>query len=331
MPALTADGLRNQIAAGATAPLYVLLGADDEEKAAMGAEFAGMVDEGLRAFNVDHLYGGQCGVDDIFQASATLPMMAPRRIVIIHQAERLLIPKRESKAADEELERLEAFLGAAPAHATVVFVCGEVDRRRRVFKTLMRLAQVVECGVLESPAAAERWVNARAVREGATLASGAAAELVRRAGTVTGSDGARRPDLVRLRAGFERVLLYAMGQPAIMPADVRQAVTASPEEQTNFGIADAIKTGNAAGALRELGLVLDSGAVPVMVMGQIRWAAEQLASPRLPAAIDAVFRTDLAMKSGDDPRIVLERLVVELCGTSAGSALRAARRAPPRR
>jgi hypothetical protein len=31
--------------------------------------------------------------------------------------------------------------------------------------------------------------------------------------------------------------------------------------------------------------------------------------------MDAVFRTDLALKSsGGDPRVLLERLVVELCG-----------------
>ena len=36
--------------------------------------------------------------------------------------------------------------------------------------------------------------------------------------------------------------------------------------------------------------------------------------PRLGAAIEALLRTDLALKSsGGDPRILLERLVVELC------------------
>jgi len=35
---------------------------------------------------------------------------------------------------------------------------------------------------------------------------------------------------------------------------------------------------------------------------------------RVPAAVDALFRTDLDLKrSAGDPRILLERLVVELC------------------
>jgi DNA polymerase III delta subunit len=34
----------------------------------------------------------------------------------------------------------------------------------------------------------------------------------------------------------------------------------------------------------------------------------------VPAAIEALFRTDLELKSsGGDPRVLLERLVVELC------------------
>jgi DNA polymerase III delta subunit len=35
---------------------------------------------------------------------------------------------------------------------------------------------------------------------------------------------------------------------------------------------------------------------------------------RVPAAIEALFRTDLELKSsGGDPRVLLERLVVDLC------------------
>jgi hypothetical protein len=37
-------------------------------------------------------------------------------------------------------------------------------------------------------------------------------------------------------------------------------------------------------------------------------------SRRIPAAVDALLRTDLDLKSsGGDPRVLLERLVVELC------------------
>jgi DNA polymerase III delta subunit len=127
-------------------------------------------------------------------------------------------------------------------------------------------------------------------------------------------------DLVRLRSGLERVALYALGQPSIGADDVNQAVTAGPDAQNEFGVAKAIWRNDAKAALHELTLALDAGAVPVMMMGQLRAAAERLPAPRVRAGIDAVLRTDLALKSsGGDPRLLLERLVVELCEERVGA------------
>jgi DNA polymerase III delta subunit len=110
------------------------------------------------------------------------------------------------------------------------------------------------------------------------------------------------------------VVLYALGQATITVADVRESVPPGPETAADFGIANAIRDNDAAVALTQLAAALDSGAVPVMVLGQLRVAAERLPKPRVRAAVDALFRTDLALKSsGGDPRILLERLVVELC------------------
>jgi DNA polymerase-3 subunit delta len=304
VPALTPAGLRTQIASGSIGPLYVLVGDDDAEKAAVAGEFAATIDEGIRAFNVDRLYGADADVDDLLQAVATLPMMVPRRLVIVLEAEHLLIPKRESKAAEKDQERLEAFLAAPPDHAAVVFVCGALDLRRRVVKQLLQAAQVVNCGTIGDEADAERWVKARAAGMNAPLDAGAVRALVRRAGL----------DLVRLRSGLERLALYAMGQQTITADDVRQAVPAAPEAQADFGIANAISRNDAGEALHELHLALDAGAPPYFVLGQLRTAAERLPSMRLRNGIEAVFRTDLALKtSGGEPRVLLERLVVELC------------------
>ncbi|NOT26301.1 MAG: DNA polymerase III subunit delta [Acidobacteria bacterium] len=305
MPQLTPSALRTQIAAGETTPLYLLIGQDDVEKSAVAGEFADLVEEGLRAFNVDRLYGGEIKVDDLVQATAMLPMMAPRRVVVILEAEKLFIPKRESKAADEEQERLVAFLNDPPPHATTVFVCGTVDRRRTSFKKLFQVAQVVDCGTIGDASDAERWVRARASALKISLEPAAIGALVERAGL----------DLVRLRAGLERLSLYCMGQKTIAADDVRQTVPAGSEMPENFGMANAIDRNDAANALHQLRLSLDGGTRPEMVLGQLRFAAERLPGSRVRGAIDAVFRTDLALKSsGGEPRMLLERLVVELCG-----------------
>jgi DNA polymerase-3 subunit delta len=282
----------------------MLVGADELEKSSVASEFAEMVEEDLRPFNVERLYGGETKVDALLDAASTLPMMAPRRVVVVSEAERLLMPKRESKASEAEQERLEAFIKDPPSHATVVLVCGPLDRRRRVIQLLLKVAHVVDCGTIESEADAQRWVKTRAAREKITLEPAAAAELVARAGL----------DVARLRAGFDRLTLYAMGQSTITLEDVRQTVSAGPEAQADWGIANAIQRNDVREALRELGLAFESGDVAVKILGQIRIAAEKLSGPRLRPAMDALFRTDIALKSsGGDARILLERLVVEMC------------------
>jgi DNA polymerase-3 subunit delta len=310
VPLLAASALRKHISSGETAPLYALVGGDEMEKSAVASEFAEMVDEGLRAFNVERLYGGEIKMGDLLGAANTLPMMVPRRVVIVHEAEKLFIPKRESKATEEELQRLEEFLLAPAETTTVVFVCGPLDNRRRVVKRLMSLAQIVNCGIIDNEADAEQWVKVRAARDRIPLDPAAPRALVARTGL----------DVVRLRAGLERVGLYAMGQTTITADDVRQAVSAGPEAYTDFGIKNAILRNDVREALREVGRSLDAGMVPVFILGQLRFAAQQLPSPRVKPAVEAVFRTDIALKSSaGDPRTLIERLVVEMCEERAGT------------
>lgn len=270
------------------------------------------MDEGLRAFNVDRFYGGETRAGQVIDAANTLPMMVPRRVVVVMEADKMLLPTRETKATEEDQERLKAFIKSPSPQSTVVFVCSSFDRRRKMAVLLTKEVPVVDCGTIADADDAERWVKARATRERVTFEAGAARALVDRAGR----------DIARLRAGFDRVVLYTLGQAAITADDVEQSVPAGPEEQANFGIANAIQRNDAREALKQLVLALEAGSAPFLVLGQLRLAAERLPSTRMRPAVDAVLRTDLALKgSGGDPRILLERLVVELCaqGTQRGT------------
>jgi DNA polymerase-3 subunit delta len=285
----------------------MVVGDDAGERAAVASQFAEIIEEGLRPFNVDRLYGGDVKVDDLIRAAGTLPMMAPRRVVMVLEAEKLLVPKRESKAAEEEQVRLGQFLTGSPDHATIVLVCGDLDLRRRLVKLLLKQAEVVDCGTVADAADAERWLRTRARRDDIVLDGAVIRAIADRVG----------PDVTRLRAALERLTLFTMGRAHVTVDDVRQAVPPGPETQENFAIANAIQSNDVAGALRELKVSLEAGAPPYLVLGQLRVAAERLPASRVSHAIDNVFNTDLALKSSiGDPRIVLEKLVVELCGRS---------------
>jgi DNA polymerase III delta subunit len=115
----------------------------------------------------------------------------------------------------------------------------------------------------------------------------------------------------------DRLLLYATGQKKIGMNDVRE-VAGPAALQDDWALPNAIEAGQGGEALRQLSLMFDAGAPPEKILGQLGWLVRakfpQVAPQELEGAIDALFRTDLDLKrSAGDPRVLLERLVVELC------------------
>jgi DNA polymerase III subunit delta len=283
--------------------VYLILGPDEAGKAGLAGEFLELVEADLRAFNFDRLYGGETTAADVVDAARTLPMMVPRRVVLVLRAERLLDPKKERESKD--LEALEAYVRAPLDTACLVLVAGDLDKRRSLTKLLLSKAGVVECAGPADGAEAARWVRDRVAQEGMTIDARAARLVADRTG----------PDIGRLRADVDRLVLYAAGNKAISADDVLEVVGAATS-QDDWGVTRAIERGAAGDALRELALLMDGGAVPYMILGQLAWFVRtKVPAARVGQAVEAVFRTDLAIKtSAGDPRVLLERLVVELCG-----------------
>ena len=305
MPAITPAALQTQIASGSVDSVYLVLGDDEYEKTELVAEFDRLVEEDLRAFNADRFHGGDASVGQVLDAARTLPMMAPRRLVVVTRAERLLEPARESQAATRDAEALAAFVETPPPHVVLVLVAGRLDERRKLTKRLLARATVVRCGVLETVADAQRWIRARLKATNGKMSAAAIRMLSERTG----------PDVVRLRDELDRLLLFVADGNEISVGDVSD-VSGPATAYDDWAVTRAIERGAVDVALRELGLTLESGAVPYMVLWQLAWVARsKVPANRVPSAIDAVFRTDLALKrSAGEPRVLLEQLVLELCG-----------------
>ena len=311
MRSITPSEASEQIASGDLGPVYLILGDDAVEKAEVADAFEEIVDDGLRAFNVDRLHGAVATLAQVIESSRMLPMMSPRRVVILQHAERCLAPKRETKATAANQEAFEAYLAAPPEQTTLVLVSGDLDKRRRLTTRLLAAAVVVTCGALETLTDAERWVRRHVSEAGMTIPASAAKLLAAGAG----------PDLTRLRGDVDRLLLFAAGQSTISLDDARE-VAAPATAHDDWAVARAIERGQAAEALKELALVVESGAAPYMLLGQLAWVVRtKLPAHRLPAAVDALFQADLNLKSSvGEHRVLLERLVMELCGVRASSA-----------
>ena len=328
MPVATPQAVRKQLAQGKPDVIYLIVGDDEAEMSRLSADVSALVEDELRAFNLERLYAGEKGVTtaSIVESARTLPMMADRRVIVVLRAERILKPKRRGK--DEEpddveeppgdTDVLDAYVKRPEPLTTLVFVASDVDRSRRLYKAIQKHATIVECWGLKGgrdgrvdlrqvARAAEALVR-QAVAEAGQQIDPAAARLVAdRAGT----------DIATLRGDVERLLMYAAGKAKIDLKDAQEVVS-TETSQDDWAVTNAIQRGDAAEALRQVALALESGGVPYMILGQLGWfVREKLPASdprRVPAAIEALFRTDLDLKSsGGDPRVLLERLVVELC------------------
>jgi DNA polymerase-3 subunit delta len=331
---VTPASFEEQIASGRLEPVYVLAGPDDAVKSALVTQLIESIEEDFRPFNVDKFFPPEHREEArkqfwaVLQLARTLPMMAPRRVIIVAQAEKLMAifkagddeasqPSQEAggrkgrrpvqKAAGEaELEALEEYLSQPSPHAVLVFVATEwLNGNLKPVKLLEKAAAVVECDPLAGSRGAIEWVMSEAAGEGVRVEPAAARLLASLAGG----------DIGRLRAEFERAVLFASGEGIISEAAVRE-IASAPTTQDPWALTNAIQQGATGTALRELAMKLDVGEYPPMILGQLRWFVATKMSPRrVPSAVDALFRTDLALKSsGGDPRVLLERLVVELCG-----------------
>ena len=335
MPSLTPAAVRKQIEAGTPDAIYLILGEDEVEKSGLAAEFNELVEEGLRAFNFDSIYAGTLTTGDqiadavsrLQDVVRTLPMMVPRRVVLVFQAEALLAPSRESEAATRALEQLSALLAAPEPQTTLVLISTPLDKRKRIWKTLEKAATIVSCGVIEDLAAAEQWIRSRIRDQGIEIAPEAARLLGQRAGfPLRFNPKTPHGNVGRLRGEVDRLLLYTLGQKKISVDDAREM--AGPAAlQDDWAMNNAIEAGQAAEALRQLALMFDAGAPAEKILGQLGWLVRTkfpaLAPGDVRPAIDALFRTDLDLKrSAGDPRVLIERLIVELCAGKRVAARR---------
>ena len=211
--------VRKQIA-GRPDPIYLLQGEDDVEKLALALDFAELVEEGLRAFNVEWIHAGEMtcgdrladGVASLVAAVRTLPMMAPRRSSSWRtpkpgwprsaRAKRRPERSTSSNGCSRNPIPCDAGVGGRPT----------LDKRSRIYKLLAKQATLVDCGSVADEADAERWVRrasppraSRSIRPARVRGD---AGGLSRPSTVRRNTG----DVKRLRNDVDRLLLYALGR-----------------------------------------------------------------------------------------------------------------------
>lgn len=303
------------------------------------------VPEGMRDWAVARLSARDSGWDEILGRAQTLPMLAPRQVVIVEGAES--IEKLGEKSRDEILEALEKYL-ASPAPFTVLVIeAAGLDGRLKFSKLLQEKALVVELTIGAESAA---LLAAQMAKElGAEIDRDAAALL---AEILNGSPA-------RMRIELEKLATYARGR-RITAADIEALVVAA-RKNTVWQLADMLASRKRDAALAFLDNLLREGEQPAGIVGALAWmyrklieardlpahtsgfqAARQLnmrpeaaeaavrQAHRIPkadlvAGLIALAEADSQLKSANpDPRAMMEFLIARLTSPAARSAARSA-------
>ncbi len=327
---MTSRELAATLKRGTVAPVYLVIGDDDTGKDEVVALLTGLVEADLRGFNVERFTAGDARPDDVVFAARTRPMLGERRVVVFAHVERLFKGRRKLAEVDDERGPaeesapdpggLEAYISSPEPSNVLVLVASDVNRSTKLGKTLDKLAVTVECdgfsaegfnGAQTALRDAMQFAAERVKAGGKRIDAAALTALVERAG----------PDIMRLRKDIDTLVLFVGDAPAITDTDVRLVVGAA-QQFDDWAVTNAIAASDTAAALRHVQLMVENGSSPFQMLGQLGWWVRtrmtQAAPDRLGAAVRALFRADAASKLGRDPQVVLERLVVELCGPRRG-------------
>jgi DNA polymerase-3 subunit delta len=325
MTVLSYGQLQAEIGAGRFAPVYVVLGPEDylrREAVRLIRDRALHPDS--RAFNFAEFSADESRASAVLEAARTYPMMAPRRLVILGDADKA---ESDDQAAYVEYAR-------SPEARTVLLMTAQtLDKRTRYYKGLCTHAAVMEFLPLDGPAL-EKWLAEYMRGRGVKVSPKAVRILIDLAG----------PELQTLIMEAEKVLLAAGPDRCVTEATLADLVR-TDRQRSVFELTDALGAGRTPEALAILANLLEGDEPPLRVLTMLArhfrqvlmlremlgrgqpareacraaqvWKnqdefvrnAKAMDTPRVERIYRSIAAADLRIKSSIDPRMLLEYLI----------------------
>lgn len=283
----TGQAVIAQAKKGELLPLYLVVGEErflrDEVVAAIRAAALG---NGVAAFNEDKFTAGEVGADKILSAARTVPMMAPKRFILVRSVERWDgTSGGDPDGGDRALPPLDriAEYAAEPVDTTCVVLTGEkIDGRRKLAAMAKKQGFLVTCEVL-SARELPGWIVDRSAARGNPIAPDVAEFLAEIAG----------PELAHVHDAIERLALYAGEGEPITEQAIGECITRVRTADT-WELVGRVGARDLKGAFLALADVYDPRDRGLPLLGALAWSIRQLA--KFQAAIDSGASTDEAAR-----------------------------------
>lgn len=239
MAIIDAQKFYRDLEKGQLAPLYFLFGEEPYllNQSVERFKFA-VLNEGAIDFNYSLFYASDADIGTVRDAVETLPMMAPRRLVILKEAQEL---------NDKEWTQLEPLIDNAVDSTVFVILATRVDKRKKQIRALLDKAECVE---FKKPYENQipSWINYIAQSLGLTISNEAIHLLHKLVGH----------HLTEIEGELKKLGEFIEGARRIEVSDVAQVVSRSKEENV-FDFTKAIGENDRVKALEHLVHLLDQG------------------------------------------------------------------------
>jgi DNA polymerase-3 subunit delta len=335
MPELTIEKMIQRLVGGKPVAAIVLVGTDVYLRDLCRNKIIdACVPESARDWAVARIPGNTQGWQEVLARAQTMPMLAPRQVIVVEDAE--TVESLGERSRDEILAGLENYLQSSAPFTILLLQASTLDMRLRFSKVLAEKALLVKLSIGDASAAVLA----------AEMAKELGAEIDREAAALLADILNGEP--ARMRIELEKLAVYVQGRGRIVAGDVEALVVAA-RKNTVWQLADLLATRRRNDALAFLDNLLREGEQPVGLVGALAWmyrklieardlpagtngfqAARQLGmrpeaadaairnSRRLPkkeliAGLVALAETDSQLKSSNpDPRPLMEFLIARL-------------------
>ena len=333
---LTRKDLRRALEQGRIEPIYLLFGPEDylRDRAARAITNLALADAPLREFNESVYSLNYSSIREAIAAAEEMPMMAARRVVRITDLNKIL---------EEDEDSLRRYVDRPALESVVILTSIDVDKRRKLTKTLLKACVSVEFAQL-STEDLTKWAQSRLRELHAKLDASTLKYILGLVGN----------DVRRLSNELEKLATAALPSETITRKLVDELVLHS-RELSIFELSDYLIARDGRQALETVKRLLDDRTEPIALIGTLaasyhrlalakelmsRGAPEQEVSRLVPMlwgkrredflatarrsdaavlaqSIKLIANADLAIKtSRGTPRMQIEYLVCALAGQS---------------
>lgn len=262
---MTPEAAIQQARNGELRPVYIVAGDELFLRDQVVAELrAASLAGGVAAFNEDKFTAGEIDADKVISAARTVPMMAPRRFVLVRGADRWDASSESSDRATP-LDRIAEYAAAPVPSTCLVLTATKLDGRRKLTALAKKQGFLVNCEVLDARAL-PAWIVARAAVKGNAIDRDVAELLAEIAG----------PELSHVSDAIERLSLYAGESQPITEHAVSECVARVRLADT-WALVAAVGARDLAAALRTLADVYDPRDRGLPLLGALAWSIRQLA------------------------------------------------------